>query len=295
MSIPEQHFLEVTTRRPPPVAAKPALTLISDAPARPHPARTAIRVAGETMAFVRHLPVMRAPHHDHDGQPVLVLPGFLATDTLTYGMRRVLADRGYQTHGWKLGVNLGPTDRILASMRQRLERLAEVHGQPVSVIGWSLGGLYARQLAREYPETVRQVVTLGSPINLTIDDTHTTAVHKIFEQLKRFFSEELADLGRAEHEKGQLEVPATSIYTANDEIVPWYTCVDTTGAPHRTENIEVRGTHVGLPQNRAVVHAVLDRLALPHGRWEHFAPHSDHAHHYPLHAPRVAPSESFGR
>ena len=277
--------------RPPAVAPKPVPTLLTDDAARPHPARTAQRVAGEFAAFVRHIPVLRGHERNHDGQPVLVLPGFLASDTLTYGMRRMLQDRGYRTHGWKLGVNIGPTDKILDGLRRRVERLAEVHNEPISVIGWSLGGLYARQLAREYPHLVRQVITLGSPINLTLDDTELTAVHRAFEVMKRFYSEELDELGLPEPAKAQLLVPATSIYTQGDEIVPWNTCVDVFGAPERTENIEVRGTHVGLPQNRAVVHAVLDRLALPIGRWSHFTPHADHTHHYPLHQRATAPAD----
>jgi pimeloyl-ACP methyl ester carboxylesterase len=250
---------------------------------RPHTAHTALRAVGELATLVRHLPTMQGHARDHDGQGVLVLPGFLAVDPLTAGLRRILEQRGYAPHGWRQGLNVGPTDRILDGLRSRIERLAAVHEEPISVIGWSLGGLYARQLAREYPELVRQVITLGSPINLTLDDTHLTAVHRVFEQMKRFYSAELEEIGRSERDKTQLTVPATSIYTKTDEVVPWWTCVDSSGKPEISENIEVRGTHVGLPQNRAVVHAILHQLALPVGAWHHFTPHADHAHHYPLH------------
>src|SRR6476646_7178616 len=101
-----------------------------------------------------------------DGRPVLVLPGFAAGDGSTMALRWALRSRGYWVHAWGLGRNIGPTSRAIAGMRRRLEELQSTHGQHVTLIGWSLGGLYARILAREYPELVRQVITLGSPYRM---------------------------------------------------------------------------------------------------------------------------------
>jgi len=277
--------------RAPKTAPTKSLRVITTEPAQVPLVRALGIAVNELAGFVRNVPVMRSYSTVHDRQPVLVLPGFLAHDAFTLGLRMLLADRGFPVHGWKLGVNIGPTDKILDGLRARVLEISERHGQPVSIIGWSLGGLYARQLAREYPEHVRQVITLGSPINLTLDDTHLTAVHTMFERMKRFYSTELAELGMPEHEKAPLLVPSSSIFTRRDEVVPWDTCVDRTGHRHLSENIEVRGTHVGLAQNRSVAHAVLDRLSMPLGKWTHFAPHPQHAHHYRLHGgPDIAPT-----
>src|SRR5215472_11827188 len=105
--------------------------------------------------------LMSAPRGD--GHGVLVLPGLLASDVSTALLRRFVRRLGYDVRGWSLGRNRGPTDEVLDELPRRLSALAERTGQPVSLIGWSLGGIYARELARRYPAQVRQVITLGSP------------------------------------------------------------------------------------------------------------------------------------
>ena len=101
-----------------------------------------------------------------DGHPVLVLPGLLADDATTWILRRILRELGYRAHGWRLGRNLGPTAATVSGMQNRLFDLHSRYDAAVSVIGWSLGGIYARNLARDNPAAVRQVITLGSPIRL---------------------------------------------------------------------------------------------------------------------------------
>lgn len=227
---------------------------------------------------------MRSHTKAHEHQPVLVLPGFLAHDVTTTPLRMVIADRDYPVYGWNRGINIGPTDPILNALRARLHAIAERHGASVAIVGWSLGGLYARELAREFPDEVRQVVTLASPMNLGIDMPHCSRAHALFERLRPFYSRELAEIGRPETEKPELGLPTTAVYTRSDEVVPWQTCIDPHTAPHQIENIEVRGTHVGLMQNHAVAHLVLDRLEQPLGHWQPFVPDAAHAHHYPSHA-----------
>ena len=99
-----------------------------------------------------------------DGQPVLVLPGFTASDRSTRPLRQVLRDKGFRAHGWGLGQNLGPRPRIVDGLGERLAELQSRYDTPISVVGWSLGGIYARELARLAPASVRQVITLASPL-----------------------------------------------------------------------------------------------------------------------------------
>ena len=116
---------------------------------------------------------MRGPE---DGPPALVIPGFLATDRTCMELRRSLARRGWRTYPWDLGLNKGAHADVLRHLRQRLETIYD--GRPVLLVGWSLGGLFARELAREVPDMVRAVVTLGSPFS---GDPHQNNVWHIYE------------------------------------------------------------------------------------------------------------------
>ena len=101
-----------------------------------------------------------------DGHPVLVLPGLLAGDGSTWILRRILRRLGYRAYGWGLGRNIGPTPHAVDGMIELLNQLYTRHNAPVSLIGWSLGGIFARNLARNHPSAVRQVITLGSPFGM---------------------------------------------------------------------------------------------------------------------------------
>ena len=185
------------------------------------------RAGGELAAFAAWLPrLRRAPRGD--GHPVLVLPGLLANDESTQTLRWYLRDRGYQPHGWDLGVNRGPDERILSALPQRLRSLA-TPDRPVSLIGWSLGGLFALELAGSSPNLVRRVITLGSP------------------------------LARVSVRARQTPVPVTAVFSRTDSIVTPERAVPPSG-PHR-ENVEVQGSHVGLGHNPQALLVVADRLA----------------------------------
>ncbi|KXP01408.1 esterase/lipase family protein [Tsukamurella pseudospumae] len=212
------------------------------------------RALGEGGALSWSWPLLlRAP--TGDGRPVLVLPGLGTSDLSTVVLRRTLRRLGYRVHGWKLGTNIGPSEKILRGMPERLRAIADAEG-PVTLIGWSLGGIYARRLAREHPDLVRQVFTLGSPFRLAHHRQSNTRL--VYETFGRWHAERL-DLP-LEPDGAPLGVPAVAIYSRLDGIVPWQLCRDP--APS-AENIEVLGSHLGLGTNLAVLWALADRLATP--------------------------------
>jgi pimeloyl-ACP methyl ester carboxylesterase len=201
-----------------------------------------------------------------DGHPVLVLPGFLASDRSTAPIRAYLKRIGYDARAWKLGQNLGG----FYKRRQTLEdRLSEIHaqtGKKVSLIGWSLGGVYARYLSLAQTDKVRSVITLGSPF---AGDVRATNASKLYEMLsgERHENTKREDLDAL---AGDLPVPNSSIYTKLDSIVNWRTCI-APDAPN-AENIEVRlASHVGIGVNAAAWWAVADRLAQAEGSFKPFA------------------------
>jgi pimeloyl-ACP methyl ester carboxylesterase len=199
-----------------------------------------------------------------DGHPVLVLPGLLAGDSSTRPLRDFLISQGYRAHGWKLGRNMGLRDNVERHMLGRLDELFERHGlRPVSLVGWSLGGLYARQLAKHAPGRVRCVVTLGSPFAGTAT---SSTVRQAYEWASGQRIDTPSLLTSALWEPPL--VPTTSIFSRSDGICAWQACLNDEGP--RVENIEVCGSHLGLGHNPAVVYAVADRLAQPEGEWKKF-------------------------
>jgi pimeloyl-ACP methyl ester carboxylesterase len=201
-----------------------------------------------------------------DGHPVLVLPGLGATDSSTIILRTVLRRLGYRTHGWRLGRNIGPTAQAVHGMRARLDQLTTRYRQPISLIGWSLGGIYARQLARRTLHAVRQVITLASPIRLV--DKQQSHANRRFGEYPHWHIE-TRDLP-LERDQGPLPVPTTSIYSPLDGIIAWRTCLNEPGP--QAENIAVSASHLGFGHHPAVIWAVADRLARPAGQWVPFRP-----------------------
>ena len=130
------------------------------------PSKSLMLLEGRTLhelgAFLGALPLLSLSPKC-DGHPLLVLPGLVASDVSTRPLRTFLKTRGYAVCGWRLGRNLGLRDGVQDAMVDLVHELNNTHGRTVSLVGWSLGGLYARQLAKMMPERVRQVITLGSP------------------------------------------------------------------------------------------------------------------------------------
>ena len=197
-----------------------------------------------------------------DGHAVLVLPGLVASDISTKLLRDYLASRGYEPHGWGLGRNLGPRAGIEDGMVAKLEALCDRSGRKVSLVGWSLGGVYARLLAARHPQRVRSVVTLGSPFAGSPRATHAW---RIYEGVSGQSSE---DPRRMRHVRPTPLVPTTSIFSRSDGVVAWRCSVEETGP--QSENIEVLASHLGLGAHPAVLYALADRLAQPEGQWKPF-------------------------
>jgi pimeloyl-ACP methyl ester carboxylesterase len=200
-----------------------------------------------------------------DGHAVLVLPGLLADDLSTGTLRAYLTRLGYRTRGWGLGRNLGPTDAVITGMPTLLRAMAA--DGPVSIIGWSLGGVYARELARDHPTLVRQVITLGSPFAL-VDNRQSRADGAFRRRAKRHVDP--SRLPSRERMRQPIPVPSTAIYSRTDGIVDWHACVDPAGATH--QNIEVRCGHLGFGVDAATLWAIADRLAQAPGRCTPFRP-----------------------
>lgn len=201
-----------------------------------------------------------------DGHPVLVLPGFLVSDISTALLRGYLKYLGYDTYGWELGRNLGGVSRMRTKLRDRLRTIHETTGQKVTLVGWSLGGVYARDLALAAPNAVRSVITLGSPFTRS---PHASNISDVYE----FVSGE-GPWTEGAHEfdaiAKDLPMPSTSIWSKIDGVVSWKSSVLAENA--RTENVEVIGaSHIGLGANAAVLWAVADRLAQKDGTFAPFA------------------------
>lgn len=184
------------------------------------------------------------------GDAVLVIPPFLTPDLLLGPFHDALRACGHRVEGWGLGPNFGPTPRALAGLRRKLRAMAEAAGGPVSVIGVSLGGLLARDLAHDHPDLVRQVITIASPFRLPTAANIEPLFHLVAHRYQDGF--DFRRLGTP------LSVPSLSIYTREDGIVSWESCVsdEPLGA-----NAEVRGRHMVICGYPEVVQAVARRLA----------------------------------
>jgi len=223
-----------------------------------------MRAVPEHLGLRMFAPRLELPQGSHG--TVLVLPGYFSHDLVSRPLIRALRNLRHAAHTSGIGWHEGPSTRVLARIRSRLARISDDYGEPVSIIGHSLGGVYARLLAQEQPERVRQVITLGSPYRLTLDEADASPLGPVFRALMRAYSPELPDIMSSARLRTPLPVPATSMYSRTDAIVPWRSCIE---PPHAAaENIEVRGSHAGLITHVAVLAVTADRLAQPDGQWQ---------------------------
>ncbi|MBT8080222.1 MAG: alpha/beta hydrolase [Gammaproteobacteria bacterium] len=202
-----------------------------------------------------------------DGHSVMTLPGFMATDRSTAVLRRYMLEWGYDANSWDLGRNLGFTrDRDLERLLdQRLHALSDASGGKVSLVGWSLGGLLAREMARRQPELVRSVITLGSPLG----NPRATNAWRLYELMSGMTVDDDAIRRRLDRLRKPIPgVPMTSILSKTDAIVSWQ--ISRLPRDNMVENIGVAASHFGMGFNPAILYAVADRLRQPDGEWSRF-------------------------
>ena len=231
---------------------------------RPPPWRFLVaegRAAYELAGSYLTKPFLKLPKGD--GHPVLVFPGFVASGLSTKPLRTFLHDQGYKPYCWKQGRNYGLQDGLEQRMRERVSDLRERHGRKVSLIGWSLGGVFAREVARQVPDAVRLVITMGSPFA----EPKANRPWRIYNLLADTRIEDM-EPHRFEEMRQPPPVPTTAIYSETDGITAWQSCIEQPGP--LSENVEVLGSHCGYGWNVLSYTVIADRLAQPEDGWQHF-------------------------
>jgi alpha-beta hydrolase superfamily lysophospholipase len=233
-----------------PSFAAPPLSLLAMEPLRALLDHVAARVGG-------------VPSPVGDGHPVVVYPGLGAGAMTTSHLRRFLEQSGFTVHDWEGGVNTGPAgvlDDWLGDLDDRVQALHQLYDRKVSLIGWSLGGVYAREIAKRCPGSVRQVVTLATPFNSLGGGNHAGAIYKLLNRDPAQLTPEVeARLRECP------PVPTTSIYSKTDGIVAWRGCIEK--QTERSENVEVATSHLGIVSHPEVLRIIANRLSQPEGRW----------------------------
>lgn len=208
-----------------------------------------------------------ASKQEGDGHPVIILPGFMASGRSTAPLRNFLNKQGYNAYDWGLGRNYGKLeyqDQIL----KLIDDLYEEHGERISLVGWSLGGVFAREMAKKRPRIIRQVITLGSPFRAVLKKNNATWLYSYVsggQKVEEIDPELIAEL------PNPAPVPTTAIYSKEDGVVPWSYCMEKEETAIH-QNIQVRGSHLGLGVNPSVLHIIADRLQYSKETWQHFVP-----------------------
>ena len=243
---------------------------------RPDPLHSALELRAllEVAVLPWTLPIlMTAPRGD--GHPVLLLPGFMGSEGSLIGLEVFLRNRDYAVETWGLGRNVGFHARHANALEQKIRHMHHTSGRKVSLVGWSLGGVFALYGAHQAPECVRSVVTLGSPLTV---DAGGSASPPLIKAMYRLIAHPagpevhtMQPRARKLRERKRLPLPLSCLYSVSDGIVPpQEATVD--GDPALHENIRVPGSHVGLGFNAVVLWIVAERLSQPEGRWRPFAP-----------------------
>ena len=244
-------------------AKRPSLTLLGAEPWR------------AAIEYVAHhfSPALSAANGD--GHPVLIFPGLGADGRSVAPLRRACQALGYIAFDWGRGYNTGPKGDInpwLKALASDSAQLLKEHQQTATLIGWSLGGLYARELAKLMHGRIRQVITIGTPFNADADHTHVGWLYRLLSSKPAAF-----DTALAKQLRTAPSVPTTSIYSRSDGIVAWQTCRHDNPVS-QVQDIEIHGSHIGMGWNRSVLQVVADRLAQRPGGWRPYSPGSITTH-----------------
>jgi hypothetical protein len=204
-----------------------------------------------------------------DGHPVLVLPGFMAGDESTYILRQYLTFMGYKALPWKLGRNTGKPEILEFKLDERLQEICEKYEGKVSLIGQSLGGVFARELARRHSEKVKQVITLGSPFSVGESGSVNSLVTRLFEHQSGMSVKAMRERFDVSDQDKAPSVPMTAIFSKGDGIVNWRACRELASGM-KVQNIEVRGSHCGMAFNPAIYYIIRNRLSQNEDAWEKY-------------------------
>ena len=192
-----------------------------------------------------------------DGHPVVIFPGLVSDQNSTAPLKEFCRKLGYTAYDWGQGVNTGPQgdlDTWIDELAGNVRELTSAHRQRVSLIGWSLGGIYAREVAKKLQGRVRQVITLGTPFGGTAERNGLEWIYGSFgAQQPESTSDLRARLSSAP------DVPTTSIYSRSDGVVDWQACLHD-GKQCQTEDVEVDSSHLGLGWNPEALAIIADRL-----------------------------------
>lgn len=210
-----------------------------------------------------------------DGHPVLLLPGFLAGESTLIALKLFLQNKGYDVHTWGLGRNMGFRSKHAAALPQKIRHLHYITGRKVSLVGWSLGGVFALYGAENALDCVRSIITLGSPVSVDTGHIQTPpalrAMYRLVSHRLGPSAHIMLPRAKAMRERRRLPVPTSCLYSLTDGVVPpQEATID--GDPAMHENIRVPGSHAGLGFNGIVFGVVADRLAQPEGDWKPFHP-----------------------
>ncbi len=200
-----------------------------------------------------------------DGHSVIVIPGFLTNDRYTAPLRWLLKNQGYDVHPWELGTNRAFKLRHIQNLQKKIQKLKIESGKQVSLVGWSLGGIYARYVSHSMPDHVRQVITLGTPFSRNIESNMVTRIFELLNGQK--VRDQHPDIIRKI--ANPLPVPSTSIYSKMDGVIPWQCSVCPSPGP-KHEHVEIEGSHCGLTHNPAALYTIAERLATPSHKWQPF-------------------------
>ena len=228
----------------------------------------------ETALLPATLPLLvEAPRGD--GHPVLLLPGFMAGEATLIALKLFLQSKGYDVHTWGLGRNMGFRNKHANALPQKIRYLHHTTGRKVSLVGWSLGGVFSIFGAQSTQECVRSIITLGSPVSVD------SVGHQSPPTLKALYRLVSHRLGTSVHmmqprvkamrEHQRLDLPISCLYSLTDGVVPPQEAT-MDGDPGRHENIQVPGSHVGLVFNGIVLSIIANRLAEPENDWKPFKP-----------------------
>jgi PGAP1-like protein len=218
----------------------------------------------ELGSFFKSLPGLRtAPKGD--GHPVLVIPGFLANDPIMMPLRWTLKNLGYKSEPWAYGTNRVFCPEISCALEKRIVDLHQKTGKKVSIIGWSLGGIYARHISQHIPEHVRSVITLGTPFSRHMRSGFAVKLYELWNDKIH-----TVPLSVIEKIRKPLPVPYTSIYSKTDCIVAWQCSVCDFSDHKEVDHVEIRGSHLGLGFNPGALWVIADRLSQPEESWSPF-------------------------